>query len=186
MYLKIQKINSRILKESEEYFWWDFCDKLKKQKPWTYVESLVARYLIEKNNQRAKTLCWQIELYLSISHKKDLVFIWTSKNNIWVDIEILKERDINLLDKFREEEYSLLWWKNWKNFYILWTAKESIIKYLNLLLDNIEDIILIRSITNKQFISDLEFVHNLELQYKWDKLKVFSGEDSENIFSVCF
>lgn len=175
MYLNIQKINNKILKESENYFPDSFCYNLKKDKPWTYRESLVARYIIKQNNNT----------YTSISHKKGLVFIWTSNKKIWIDIEILKERDKHLLSKFKREEFDLLGWKSWINFYILWTAKESIIKYLNLKLDDITDIIL----TNYDNISEnkwwLTFSKKMKFNYKGNINLVYSWRDKEIIFSVC-
>jgi hypothetical protein len=51
MQLKIQKINSEIIKKSENFFGDFFCENLKKEKSGTYEESLVARYLIEKENK---------------------------------------------------------------------------------------------------------------------------------------
>ena len=185
MNLKIQKINQTIILESEKYFWDSFCDKLKKEKYWTYNESLVARYLIEKNNN----VCF------SISHKKDLVFIWTNSSKIWIDIEIMKIRWTDLLYKFRSNEYNILekkdktiCWKtyDWDLFYILWTAKESIIKFDNLKLDNIEDIFLIKSEKIEKDISWIIF--NKKLTFKFlDKIyKTYSWSDWNIFYWVCF
>ena len=62
--------------------------------------------------------CW------SLSHKKWLVFFWVSDKKLWVDIEIYKQRDLSLLDTFSQEEYDQVWWRDWKSFYLLWTAHE--------------------------------------------------------------
>ena len=174
MYLKIKKIDNTILLDSEKYYGDSFCDFLKKEKPWTYKESLVARYLIAQNKKT----------FSSISHKKDLVFIWTSDNKIGVDIEILKERDINLLDSF-DEEYNMLWWKNWHNFYILWTAKESIIKYNLWRLDDISEIKLIKTKINIKNILNLNFSYELVFKFNWKKYIVFNWNVEEIYFSIC-
>lgn len=69
------------------------------------------------------------ENYWSLSHKKDLLFVWVSDTCIWVDVEINKSRDQSVLDIFSEKEYELLGSRNWENFYVLWTATESLLKY---------------------------------------------------------
>jgi len=181
MNLKIQKINQTIIKESEKYFWGSFCDNLKKVKYWTYNESLVARYLIKKNNN----------IFSSISHKKGLVFIWTNNTKIWVDIELMKIRWTELLHKFNNNEYNILEKKDnqrveplcwqtykWDLFYILWTAKESIIKFDNLKLDNIQDILLIKSEKIKKDISWIIFNKKLTFKYLDTIYKTYSWSDT--------
>jgi len=193
MYLEIKKINSKDIKIAEKYFWNNFCEKLRKEKPWTYKESLVARYLLSPFLNKEGIKEW------SISHKKDLVFIWTSENKIWVDIEIFKIRDKNLLNKFNKEEYNILSWNktqrakalcwkaiNFENFYILWTGKESIIKYENLILDNIEEILLKKIENINLEISWIKFNKKLFLEF-WGKIfEVISGRDRDIFYSVCF
>jgi len=176
MYLEIKKIDEEIIKKSEEYFSDSFCIKLKNQKAWTYNESLVARYLIEKNK----------DIFSSISHKKDLVFIWTNNSKIWVDIEILKKRDENILENILEKEYKKLWEKNWKNFYILWTAKEAIIKFENLNLDNMEEIILEKSENINKFFSEIKFNKKLVFSFKNKNFIVYSGNSEDIFYSICF
>jgi hypothetical protein len=68
MYLEIKNINKKLFDESLSFFSNDFINELKQKS--TFKESLVARYLIEKNkNINPKYINY------SISHKKDLVFI---------------------------------------------------------------------------------------------------------------
>ncbi|MDQ7023045.1 MAG: 4'-phosphopantetheinyl transferase superfamily protein [Candidatus Gracilibacteria bacterium] len=186
MYLEIKKINSEIIKISQNYFGDIFCKNLKKEKPGTYNESLVARFLIEQNKNK----------YSSISHKKNLVFIGTNNSKIGVDIEIFKKRDENLLEKFSEEEHRNLggkkllqgakdpYGKTWKNFYILWTAKESIIKYENLVLDNIEEIILINSENINLEINNIIFNKKLLLKFGDKNFEVYSGNKVDLYYSV--
>ncbi len=191
MYLKIQKINTKIIKKSEEYFSDSFCNKLKNQKSWTYNESLVARYLLAPFLNKEGFWGW------SISHKKNLVFIWTNNSKIWVDIEILKKRDENILEKFLEKEYKILWekekqgtkdpcWKNWKIFYILWTAKEAIIKFENLLLDDMEKIILEKSENINENFSEIKFNKKLVFSFKNKNFIVYSGNSEDIFYSICF
>jgi len=129
--------NLQDFEKAKSYFPQDYLDSLKhKQK-----ESIIARYFISKLVEKyfwIKNFLPQIDkngvpvfendIYWSISHKKELVFIWISKQKIGLDIETIKARDESLLDIFFNDEYKILWWKTWENFYILWTNKEAIIK----------------------------------------------------------
>jgi len=180
MQLEIKKINKEIIEKSERYFWNNFCEKLRKEKPWTYNESLVARYLISTFLNKEGIKKW------SISHKKDLVFIWINNKKIWVDVEILKRRWFELLEKFTRNEYKILWEKNWENFYTLWTTKESIIKYENLILDNIENIILKKSENINLEISWIKFQKKLFLEFENKIFNVYSGNNWNIFYSVCF
>lgn len=175
MKLIIKEVDKFDIENAEKYFWNNFCEKLKIQKTWNYNENLVSRYLIKKNKNN----------FSSISHKKDLVFIWTNNSKIWVDIEYFKYRDKNLLDKFYREEYMILWKKSWKKFYILWTAKESIIKYENLILDNIEEIILEKSENINLEIDKINFSKKLLLKL-WNKyFEVYSWNKLDLYYSFC-
>ena len=189
MHLILQKTSPELIKTSQKFFWEDFCNELKNQKPWTYNESLVARYLIKNSPLFFKTSplapLLKGEGNYSISHKKNLVFVWISEEKIWVDIEILKKRDENLFEKFDKKEYEILGEKNWENFYILWTAKEAIIKYENLKLDDIEEIILENVEMFGKNISWINFQKKLFLNFKNKKFIVYSWKKDDLIFWVC-
>jgi hypothetical protein len=172
MHLKIQKLNNQIYNKALDFFSEVFIDKLKSKS--TFKESLVARYLIEKNKNK----------FSCISHKKDLVFVWTSDKKIWVDIEVYRERDLNLLDKFSEDEYEILWWKNWESFYILWTAKESILKLENLKLDNIWKIKLIKKEVILEKISEIKFQKKLFFEYFWKFFIILNWFDIDK--DICY
>ncbi len=161
-------------------------------------ESLVARYLISKEIEREfwiKNYFPQIDktwkpifdnwLFWTISHKDDLVFVWVSDKKIWIDIEVYKERDISVLNQFDDEEYIVLWWKNFENFFILWTAKESVIKYIFGSLDDMKNIILKSVKDSKKTITWLDFTLFLSLNYKWQNRQVFFGRKDDVFYSVC-
>ncbi len=174
MYLRIQKLNSLIIQKAEDFFEDDFKSKLKTKS--TYKESLVARYLISKHS-------WK---YSSISHKDNLVFIWVSDEKIAVDIEVYKKRDEILLDRFLDNEYDVLWWKTWDNFYVLWTAKESIVKILWLLLDEIENIKL-ENVSNTNLVIDkISFIYRMTFKYKSKEIDVLSWVKWKLIYSISY
>ena len=75
-------------------------------------------------------------IFWSISHSKNYVAYAISENPVGVDIEEIKERDDGLLEIFLDGEYKIVGWKNWQNFYKLWTGKEAILKREWLSLDD--------------------------------------------------
>ena len=97
-------------------------------------ESVIARKEIFKaikiNVEKDKTWrpIFENEKFWSISHKKELVFVWTDNKPFWIDIEIIKPRWDEVFGLHKKEEYDLTWWEKIENFYYLWTIKESVLK----------------------------------------------------------
>ena len=179
MYLKIQTINDQIFFKAQNYFSKDYISKLKLKS--TYKESLVARYLIDQN-----IIPQNKNIYSCISHKDNLVFIWVSDYKLWVDIEIYKKRDISLLNTFLEKEYNLFWEQNWNNFYIIWTAKESIVKLLNQKLDDINNYTIINIKNINKTISWIKFNYSLFIQTNIWIIQVLSWKKNNYFYSICF
>ncbi len=86
-----------------------------------------------------------IILYWSISHSENYGAFIISDTQAGIDIAEIRERNSSLFSTHSDQEYILLWGKNWNNFYILWTAKEAIIKSIGGELDDMRDIWLIYS-----------------------------------------
>lgn len=125
-------------------------------------------------------------IHWSISHKKECIFIWCSDRNIWIDLEIYKERSIDFLNSFKKNEYNILWWKNWDFFYILWTAKESVIKYNLWNLDDMKNISVISMNLIEKKISNIDFHTELKLLFNWEQHIVLSWKLGKNIYSICY
>lgn len=156
------------------------------------IESIVWKYEIYKNfwflpekDLEWKPIC-NNGLFWSISHKKDLVFIWVYNKQIWVDIEIIKDRWEEIYFLHNDDEYKKIWWKNLENFYKLWTIKESIIK-LNL--DeignlNIIEIIKIKNETN--IIDNILFQTTIFSIFKNKKIITYNWKNKNMIYSISF
>lgn len=127
---------------------------------WDYsLESIEVRYHLLEYLHREYWYGWILEkdengkpipiiiqwtlLYWSISHSNNYVSFIISDEPTGIDIVEYEERDISLLDMHSDSEYDLLGAKSWINFYILWTAKESIIKCIGWQLDDMKNIVCI-------------------------------------------
>lgn len=69
-------------------------------------------------------------MHWSISHSENYVAFIVSERPTGIDIAEHEERDSSLLESHPMSDYDILGGKNWNNFYILWTAKESVIKLI--------------------------------------------------------
>lgn len=65
--------------------------------------------------------------YFNISHTDGLVMIAFSSSEVGIDVEFIKDRNYELVAKRAFPEIEP---KSLKDFYLFWTKKESVIKYL--------------------------------------------------------
>lgn len=179
MFLKIKNITSSDIDNAKGYFWEAFCEWLKQEKPWTYSESLVSRYFLDKNRDK----------YTSISHKKNLVFVGSSDVNISIDIEKISERGKSLLSYVKEEDriiFEKYWIEDkWQQFYVLWTAKESIIKYCQCTLDDMMSMNLQNIEACEIIISDVEFTWRAYYMFESKVYEIYFHMQDSIICSVC-
>lgn len=167
--IKIIKINPYLIKESQKFLPQDYIKSLQNKQD--FNESIVARYSIFLENKFLPKIdsnwkpIFENKKYWNISHKKDIVFVWTSKFPIWVDIEIIKPRSSEVFSLHKENEYKLFWEKNINTFYQLWTIKESVIKLHLAWIDDLEHI-KINKIEIKETIIDW-VIFNFKIYWKF-------------------
>jgi phosphopantetheinyl transferase len=94
------------------------------------------------------------KLYWSLSHSKNLVGFIVDSLPVALDIVDIEERDSILLDTHQQHEYEKLGDRDWKNFYILWSAKEALIKAIGKYLEDMRGISLIEKKTQNSLIFD--------------------------------
>jgi len=190
MQIKLITINEDLLNKSYSYFSKEYIKNLW-IKPFL-KESIISRYLISNliwnnyllNVNEKWIPVFNNEYKWSISHKEGVVFIWISKKKIWLDLEKYKIRDISLLVNFSDKEYHILWEKNWINFYILWTANESIIKF------NLDDnyykwkYILYKQEDILEIIDWIKFTKKLSLKSNYWVYEVYSWKKNDYIYSI--
>lgn len=196
----LQKLSKEIQKKSFQSFSQDYIQKLISN--WKKIESIVWRYMIKNflydkywiDEAQLDFDLYQFDnkIFRSMSHIQDYVFLWIARNKIWLDIEYVKKRDKSLLDKFYNLEYkNLAFGKDWNSFYIIWTAKESLIKKLNLKLDDMENIWFEKYISDKNVDKYLiyndkkiYFEYEFELKYLGDIYRWYSMNLENMILSL--
>lgn len=191
MYLQIIDILPEKIWEYNNNFSESYLYSLQ-QKPF-FNESLSARVLISEyiwngylpQEDENGIPHFQDNNYWSLSHKQWCVFVWVSKSEIGVDIEFLLEKSLELLDYFPLSFYGILGWKNWKNFYILWTSLEALQKMKRW--ENLE----IQCLTLKDFQGIKASLFGISFQTrtlyvcKGKNYQVFTGFHENKVYSVC-
>lgn len=74
-------------------------------------------------------------LHWSIAHKNEYIAAAVAKKPIGIDIETLIPRHPALFDFFSSDEWAVLGERSWRNFYMLWTAKEALSKKMGIGMD---------------------------------------------------
>lgn len=98
-------------------------------------------------------LPWGERWYWSLSHtEKYLAYIF-SDTPCGIDIIEHISRSESLLLLHKKEEYRIVGWSLWDAFYIIWSAKEALIKKLALRLDDMSSIeIIARSNSHNSYV----------------------------------
>lgn len=135
--------------------------------------SLIWAYLITQHMHKSwKTWFSFVEwvytyedLYFSTSHTWDLLMIAIDTKKVAVDIEYTHPRDASLLYNINmpHSPYS-----PWENFYIQWSAKECLVKFLNLTSMEIHNMSFVSFDPHSHYVIDeWEFEWVITLRYKW-------------------
>lgn len=196
IHLKQQYISEKLFIEAKKYFTEQYIKTLY-NKP-NLKESLVSRFLLSKKIEQVYGIKnYKIEidlnwkpifndnLFWSISHKNWVCFVWLSDKKIWVDIELIKERDKSILSTFSKKDYDKIGLTNRESFYLLWTAKESIIKYNLYDFDDIVSFELLSFDRKLRKINDIEFDYELIINCNLVKYKVISWINWAKVWSIC-
>ena len=82
-----------------------------------------------------------------------------------VDIEKMKTRDESMLDWHSKSDWNILKNRDWKSFYSLWSAKESVIKCLGGVLDDTKRVALLEKRSIMRTINSISFSEELIVSY---------------------
>ncbi len=197
MTFQIHNITEENKQEVQEYFRENFLEmKDKSLVARLYVAKIIEQEIGRKLEESEKKLLETYKLwnegitiqdamfYFGISHKDEIVCIWVDTKKISVDVEILKIRFQSVLDTFSEAEYAIFGERRWVEFYIMWTAKEALIKYLGLNLDTMWDIQILKAQEENVRIWTQIFDLKLELYYDWKSYTVSSWRDWNTMYAL--
>lgn len=186
--LKIIKIAPNFITPTKNILPKDYIQSLQNKQH--INESILARELIfiennflPKINENGKPV-FENNNFWSISHKKDIVFVWTDNLPIGIDIEIKKERWIEVFSLHKKEEYNLLGEKDFHNFYILWTIKESVIKLNLAWIDDLDSIIINKIDSKKTIIDGITFEFKILWKFKNKDFVSYSWFENDLVWSM--
>jgi len=124
--------------------------------------------------------CW-IYTY-AISHSHEQLFFAVDEQNVTVDVEWMIPRDEGLLVWISDFWLGL---EIWEVFYLQWTAKECIVKYLNLLAEDMNRM-KIESIKVQEDKSIKIGEYEIEVDYLWKKYSVSSWFENWYCFWIMY
>ena len=110
------------------------------------------------------------DMYFSTSHSDDFLMLAIDNKKVAVDIEFIHHRDTSLLRnaKIPKSPYSKR-----ENFYIQWTAKECLVKFLNLTSNEMKEMKIVKFDPHKHFsVWDWEFWSLLTLWFRWNEYRI--------------
>lgn len=121
-------------------------------------------------NENGKPYIEGSPYHFNITHSHEMVMLAVSDKPIGIDVERIEERDYKKFSKrfFSEEEQSRV--NGLLSFYVLWTKKESFVKYLG---GSVAD------------VCETEFTD--KIRFKGEEQSVFSVSEKmdDYVFSVC-
>lgn len=203
MYLEIAETSQEKIQIAEWYFEKSYRDSLLSKT--NYHQSIIARYIISKNIStlyNVKNYIPPIDynnsaeegIHSSISHSNNFIFVGIHTTKIWVDLEYKKKKKTDIYKIFSENEWMILdtiqayhpTKEKIDFFYILWTSKESLIKFLWVNIDAVEKITLKKITLTESIFSQIKFSYILSLEYNNIVYKTYCGENSKVTYSISF
>lgn len=178
------------------YFLHDYVKSMQSKS--TFKASISWRYLISDSMSKHYGMRYYIPLtsedwtpiftdnvYWSLSHKDDIVFVWTAEQRVWVDLEVVRPRSPEVFNLFSEKEQAIIWEKNFENFYLIWTAKESLIKCVLGKLDDMKEINMVSIEAIDLVIDWMSFEYRLILLFRGESYEVCSWRKDMLRYSFC-
>lgn len=113
-------------------------------------------------------------IYWSLSHSENFIAFIVSDTHVGIDIIETHERDNSLFCTHSNREYEVLSGRNWRNFSLLWSAKESLIKKISLTLDDMQYIELKNTEQNILILSHKNILYNVHFYEENDIILTYT------------
>ena len=174
MYLSIVICNDTLYEEAKWFFLqqWrsDLMVKDQNSLIWAY---LVTKYLRENwkpNYMFIDGVYTYEEMFFSTSPSDEFLMIAVDNKKVAVDIEMIHHRDVSLLRniKIPKSPYSKR-----ENFYIQRSAKECLVKFLNLTSNDMKEMKIVKFDPHKHYsVDEWTFEWLLTLWFRWEEYRV--------------
>lgn len=174
MYLSVVLCNENLYQQAKWFFLqlWrsDLLVKDQNSLIWAY---LITQYFIHNwkpNYMFIDGVYTYEEMFFSTSHSDDFLIIAIDNKKVAVDIEMIHHRDVSLLRnvKIPKSPYNKR-----ENFYIQRSAKECLVKFLNLTNDDMKQMKIVKFDPHKHFsVDEREFESRITLSFRWAEYRV--------------
>ena len=186
MYLALVMCSDPLYEEAKWFFLQQWRSDLLVKEPnsliWAY---LVTKYMRQNWKPWFSFIDWVYsceDLYFSTSHSDDVLMIAVNNKKIAVDIEHINPRDESLLRSVRiaKSPYSKR-----ENFYLQRTAKECLVKFLNLTNNEMKDMKIIKFDPHHHYsVDEREFSWLLTLWFRWNEYRVHVDIKNNRVMSL--
>ena len=192
MHLSLHPLNVENILLAEQAFpaWW--VADLKASAP-NYHGSLVGRFVVSTYIHKETgvwhdipTGMYQLEdkFYFSYAHTDEFVLVAVHEHKVWVDLEIIKPRDTSLLHQYHVE-LEHIGRSDRESFYTMRTAKEALIKYLDLSFDAIESIQLLSVSDFDMKYGEIHFNKTVNMIYHGEQYSAIHGQKDSFSYALC-
>lgn len=186
MYLSVVICDEKLYQDAKWYFLqqWrsDLLVKDQNSLIWAY---LITQYLRENwkpNFIFIDGAYTYEEMFFSTSHSDEFLMIAVDNKKVAVDIEVIHHRDVSLLRgvKIPKSTYN-----KWENFYIQRSAKECLVKFLNLTSNEMKEMKIVKFDPHKHFsVDDWQFESMITLWYRWDEYRIHVDVKNGRVMAI--
>lgn len=155
---------------------------------WSLIGRFVVSTYIHKETgvwHDIPTWMYRLEdaFYFSYAHTDEYVMVAIDDKKVWIDMEIEKPRDMSLLHKYHTE-LEHIGRSDWHSFYTMRTAKESLVKYLDLTFDALEDMTLLEVHDFDLVFNDIHFNKKIVIIFRGQSYSVSHGEQDDMNYAI--
>ena len=175
MYFSLVICNELLFQEAKWFFLQQWRSDLLSREP----SSLIGAYLVTQQMFKIWKTWFSFinwihsyeEMFFSTSHSEDMLAITIDSKKVAVDVEYIRPRDESLLQNVHVPDSPF---SPRENFYLQWCAKECLVKYLDLINSEMEEMTVKAFLSNHHFsIEEREFnsliiIFSLNIQHTHD------------------
>ena len=174
MYFYVTIVDNSLYEEARWFFLSHWRSDLLVRAPSSLIGSyLITQYMWGKWKTQFSFMEWVYsceELFFSLSHSEDMIWMAIDTKKVAVDLEYIRERDDSLLKNVHipDSQYTPR-----ENFYLQRCAKECVVKFLNINSNEMQEMSIIAFLKEQHFIAnDWTFDSIILVYYRWKEFPV--------------